>query len=350
MSEFLVYGRPAKVRRDFVTMTEPVTHWTCGQPQRIDQGDTIWIVTVFSGRLTLIAPLLIGAFASYNEAQKRCRESLEFFVPAEHMTGAYIMRLNSGKMNGYISEAVPDKGGMHIKTSGYEPFEKPHHAFAADNGEFAKFLDISDYAAQLRFISPGDKDRLAVTDGLVDNPQQLQAMRQLTDTSAALLRKIWYDAGSGLRDIPDIASPRKSAKSPPPKSLLKKTDRDELQRLNRQFPKINAERRKRMIESIERGRVGEAMKKYRDHKCQICAAIGINPVGFATKCGIPYTEAHHVEEVGKGGDLGPENIVVLCANHHRQMHSGNVALVQKTVNKFVFRIDGKQIAVARYSP
>ena len=132
--------------------------------------------------------------------------------------------------------------------------------------------------------------------------------------------------------------------------LLSKADADELRELNQQYANANAERKPRIVKGVERGNVGKAMKKHRNHKCQICEAMGMNPMGFMTERGIPYTEAHHVEGVGKGGGLGPENIVVLCANHHRQMHSGNVALVRKDIGEFEFRIDETTVKVARYSP
>ena len=120
--------------------------------------------------------------------------------------------------------------------------------------------------------------------------------------------------------------------------------------LNEQYAKADKEGKLRMVKRVERGHVGKGMKMHRGHKCQICEAMGMNPIGFMTERGIPYTEAHHVDEVSKGGGLGPENIVVLCANHHRQMHYGNVTLVRKDSGEFEFCIDGITVKVARYSP
>ena len=358
MTDFLIIGSRAEVEKRLPGMVvSPMRHWTCGEPKQIRGGDTAWIVAVFDGRLTVIAPLTVDDIVPYEKARKRCNRPFEFIVPAEHMTDAYIAPLKNWLRDGATDEniqAAKNSGGMQLTEDGYDPYEKPHHMFAVDGTEeFPKFLDISAHAAKLRIDSPDDKDRLNVVDGRV-NPQQLQAMRKLTDASAALLRKIWDDAGPGLRDISRLKPSKKAARAAPAparkKSLLQKADSDELQRLNQQYAKADAKRKRRMVESVERGRAGEAMKKHRGHKCQVCAAMGMNPVGFKTKRGIPYAEAHHVEEVGKGGGLGPENIVVLCANHHRQMHSGNVALERKTAGEFVFRIDGKRVAVARYSP
>ena len=355
MAEFLIYGQPDKVRSDLITMVEPVAHWTCGEPKRIRSGDTTWIMTAFSGRLSLIAPIFVGGIVPYEESRKRCGKPSDFFVPAAHMTDAFIRRLKEWLNDGSTGEnsraAMRCDSGMRLKSNGYKPFERPHHIFAADKGEFAKFLDISSHAAQLRFISSTGKDRLLVTDGRICDPQQLRAMRKLSDDSVMLLRKIWDEAGPGLREIPDAKSSRKAAKSPLSSKLsLKKADKDEAQRLKWQFHKANPEEKQRLVKNFERDGTGEAMKKHRGHKCQICEAMGLNPIGFMSKRGVFYTEAHHVEEIGKGGGLEPENIIVLCANHHRQMHYGNVTLKRKTADKFVFSIDGEQVVVRRYSP
>ena len=135
---------------------------------------------------------------------------------------------------------------------------------------------------------------------------------------------------------------------------LSKAEADILHRRSQRYAQADAKgnltRKRRIVEFVERGPAGDKMKKHRNHHCQICKAMGMNPVGFMSKRHVPYTEAHHVEEVGKGGGLEPENIIVLCANHHRQMHYGDVALEHTAADKFVFRIDGEQVVVERYLP
>lgn len=125
----------------------------------------------------------------------------------------------------------------------------------------------------------------------------------------------------------------------------------ELVKLNEKYQ--NAKRtdeKERLVKTVERGNAGDWMKNYRQHTCQVCKELGMNPVGFRTKAGLCYTEAHHVDPVSAGGSLGLENIIVVCANHHRQMHYGNVELLQtaKGNSEFIFRIDGKEIRVERF--
>ena len=129
--------------------------------------------------------------------------------------------------------------------------------------------------------------------------------------------------------------------------------RKEMSELNRRYQQAkSAVKRERLIKGVERGGAGTLMKDYRKHKCQICEKLGTDPEGFKTRKGIPYTEAHHVDPVGTGGSLGLENIIVVCANHHRQMHYGNVEMLQTTSgsSEFIFRIDGGEIRVDRFQP
>ena len=110
--------------------------------------------------------------------------------------------------------------------------------------------------------------------------------------------------------------------------------------------------KKRLVKAVERGPAGAWMKNYRQHRCQVCKELDMNPVGFRTRAGIYYTEAHHVDPVSTGGSLGLENIIVVCANHHRQMHYGNVEILQAASgsSEFIFRIDGGEIRIDRFHP
>lgn len=107
--------------------------------------------------------------------------------------------------------------------------------------------------------------------------------------------------------------------------------------------------RSRVVKTIERGSIGEKVKKYNDYKCQVCEALGYNPCSFKKPNGECYVEAHHVEPVssGKVGVLSAENIITVCANHHRQMHYGNVELIKDTNYYFVFHIDNHEITIPK---
>ncbi|NRA67516.1 MAG: HNH endonuclease [Pseudobacteriovorax sp.] len=51
--------------------------------------------------------------------------------------------------------------------------------------------------------------------------------------------------------------------------------------------------------------------------CECCGEKG-----FETEDGRLFLETHHIEPLSEGGDDSSENVIALCANHHRQAHYG----------------------------
>jgi hypothetical protein len=84
--------------------------------------------------------------------------------------------------------------------------------------------------------------------------------------------------------------------------------------------------RERLSRYVERGCVGDMVKGASNYRCQICEALRLPAVGFLKFDGTPFAEAHHVVPVSTLEDdvLGPENVIVVCPNHHRQLHLGGV--------------------------
>lgn len=76
------------------------------------------------------------------------------------------------------------------------------------------------------------------------------------------------------------------------------------------------------------------IKLLRGGKCQLCG------FSFKTKSGDDYVECHHLEHLADSGLDISLNILVLCANHHRQFHYGNVELLDRSSEKIEIRLDG----------
>lgn len=114
---------------------------------------------------------------------------------------------------------------------------------------------------------------------------------------------------------------------------------------------INAAPEIREVRSkqIERGSFAEQIKKLNGYRCQVCEALGQNPLSFKKRNGEFYIEAHHVIPVSllKIGSLSFTNLITVCANHHRQIHYGDVELIQQTETGFVFKIDGSQVSIRK---
>jgi len=52
--------------------------------------------------------------------------------------------------------------------------------------------------------------------------------------------------------------------------------------------------------------------------CEYCE----KPAPFKTDDGEPYLEAHHVDELGEGGEDHPDKVVALCPSCHKEIHYG----------------------------
>lgn len=76
------------------------------------------------------------------------------------------------------------------------------------------------------------------------------------------------------------------------------------------------------------------IKRLRGNKCQICG------YSFKTKSGEDYSECHHLERLADNGLDVSKNILVLCANHHRQFHFGDVRVFHHDEHGIKLFIDG----------
>ncbi len=109
------------------------------------------------------------------------------------------------------------------------------------------------------------------------------------------------------------------------------------------------ERRKRISSYIERGNIGKKIKTARNGRCQICEALGQEPIAFKQKDGSPYSEAHHVQPVSLllAGSLGSNNIMVLCPNHHRQAHYGAFEVLENSPSSWRVRLDHDEMEILK---
>jgi predicted RNA-binding protein with PUA-like domain len=125
---------------------------------------------------------------------------------------------------------------------------------------------------------------------------------------------------------------------------------DKLAELEAKYPHAGPEVKHVFSKRVERGPVGAMVKQANGFKCQLCVALGLNPVGFLKKNGEPYVEAHHVMPVSKKevGSLAASNVMTLCANHHREVHYGRIDLTiaEKT---FDLAVGDKAIKIPRLS-
>lgn len=119
--------------------------------------------------------------------------------------------------------------------------------------------------------------------------------------------------------------------------------------LERKAVSLDPKRKERISRAIERGLIGGRVKEARKYRCQICEALGRDPIPFVKNGGIPYAEAHHVHPVSLmlAGSLADTNIMVLCPNHHRQAHFGRFSVEDHRENEWLVKLDDQPLTIPR---
>jgi len=83
-----------------------------------------------------------------------------------------------------------------------------------------------------------------------------------------------------------------------------------------------------------------ALKIIRNFKCQICGS------NILKKDGSYYIEAAHIIEKRQKGPETPDNILILCPNHHKEFDLGNKKLIKKTKERIIFELNGKKYDIS----
>lgn len=82
------------------------------------------------------------------------------------------------------------------------------------------------------------------------------------------------------------------------------------------------------------------MKILRDFKCQICETT------ILKKDGKYYIEATHITPKKSKGSESPDNILILCPNHHKEFDLGDKKIIKRTTERIVFEINGKEYIIS----
>lgn len=116
----------------------------------------------------------------------------------------------------------------------------------------------------------------------------------------------------------------------------------ELLELKKQF---SEDMEPEVLKNITEEKLVRLVKRYRNIvnkkkmecgcKCQICGQT------FLMDNGKYYCEAHHLIPISEDGSQGSENVIILCANHHRMFHyaKNNISIREENGEKII-SIDG----------
>jgi hypothetical protein len=78
------------------------------------------------------------------------------------------------------------------------------------------------------------------------------------------------------------------------------------------------------------------LKIYRNFKCQICGKQ------IKKKNGDYYIEAAHIKAKCEKGCENPDNILILCPNHHKEFDFGNLNILMHNTEKIMFNLNEKE--------
>jgi NAD-dependent SIR2 family protein deacetylase/ADP-ribosylglycohydrolase/protein-tyrosine phosphatase len=216
---FLLYWRESSVAAH-AHSGHPLDVVSSRQLRRVSPGNTIWVVTINQGgSLVLAGRLRVGEIVDYKTAVKKLND--------------------------------PD-----LWDGGY--FALP----ASGNAEYLNPIDMGQVALKLRFKAAGGADRFKLRDGKI-NPQQMQAMRELTGESAVMLTDIWkilrpesgeIETQSGTKEIENNDLPANPPLKEPAAIIFDTSMNDEPGELNLDPQKLNKFRG-----CLLGGAVGDAM-------------------------------------------------------------------------------------------
>ncbi|WP_242076336.1 hypothetical protein [Brevundimonas diminuta] len=211
--------------------------------------------------------------------------------------------------------------------------------------------DLYIFSRDHRFDSPSAAGDV-INDGNLSAPKlwrntatRASLKDDLDQGRAVVLEEVRLSAASADHQGAAADSPANDDLQLPPSSTL---SGDLLAELETKYGAAAPEVREKVSRYIERGPVGDWVKRANGYRCQVCEALQLDPIGFRKRSGEPYVEAHHVMPVSKGeiGSLAASNILTVCANHHRQLHFGQVD-VRISAQTFEITLDGQLLSITR---
>lgn len=236
-----------------------------------------------------------------------------------------------GNITSRVDFACYQEGVPPLGLCAIEPFA---NAWSQEGREWAFPVQSMQAAAQAFDWQPAVIDGIRRQATLLPGIAAIPWRKEMAERESRVRQ--WAE---GLKTLPASRNAQQD-ETPPP---------DALDVLERKLLGRKPEVRERVSKSIERGSTGAKLKKANGFRCQLCDALGMDGLGFLKSNGEPYVEAHHATPVSEleVGSLSATNIMILCANHHRQMHYGNV-VIERTPTEFLLTIDGQQVSINRF--
>lgn len=253
---------------------------------------------------------------------------------------ARLQRLDAIVLNARVSSQVAER---RAEAEGLD--------LALDPRPFAWPLPVTDVSPRTLRLALGRAGaRVGRPEGTSGNTTKRITLR--LQVAAASLAALAEALVSGAVPVTGKAcgDPDGWAGPPGPTGPIATVDPAELEALRQRYRDAPPKVKHRLSAAIERGGVGALVKRANGYRCQVCEALGLASLGFRKRNGVPYVEAHHVLPVSSlaPGSLGPQNVITVCANHHRQMHYGTVEIAAQEEG-FHLVLDGHSLILSRHT-
>ncbi len=198
---------------------------------------------------------------------------------------------------------------VELQASGHWPFP-----LSLKWSTFERLL-LKEHAPMIKlqlFVDPATGKSKFVADGMHLSPDEVSTQLSLELSTQAPLRALLEEKvlaeNSMLRRIQELDAINEAMGTTSKELLAKSYERDQ--------------------------ELGRLIKLVRGEACQICGHY------FLTPDGKRYVECHHLEHLANEGLDCSKNILVVCANHHRQLHYGIAKILSHTSACVVVEIDG----------
>jgi len=264
------------------------------------------------------------------------------YVPSQEQKDALdragLIPEDGGPAPAFAIRVLGDPLRDHVKTSYYRSKGHPHRERRMGREIISRWLEVDDEV--LIGVRNG-----TVFIAKVNDPAMHPAILEQ-------LRRAFSDDGSTRQPVQpgstDAAEGSEGLDHQDLEVLTTSSDPDVLEDLRRKYADVSPETKARISKYIERGAVGDAVKRACGYRCQICEALGMDGLGFRKNSGGYYAEAHHVLSVSglAPGSLGPSNVICICPTHHRQLHYGRVSMTVRA-DEFVFTLEDITVYVPR---
>lgn len=101
-------------------------------------------------------------------------------------------------------------------------------------------------------------------------------------------------------------------------------------------------RDQRLVLQIKRNKtISKILKVKYNYKCQICN------IQIRTKVGGYYIESAHIIPLSNDGEDTPDNMIVVCPNHHKMIDYGEFEVIKIKEKEFIFKLYGKIIKIKK---